>query len=265
MPSLRNLGYLTDSIVHAFCGVIEEKASCHVIRTPSNPTYYWGNLLVLNTHPLAGDFDLWMAMSEREFDSAPGHTTFGWDTNQPGETSQFTDRGFELESNVVLELDELKNPRCFHDNLEMRSIQSDEDWKVVTELQIECGYSTEHGDLSGFRRFKELCMKNYRRMHDAGRGDWWGAFLDGELVGDLGLYFTEDKKIGRFQSVETAAPYRCQGVCSTLLFRVCEHALVDSVRLIIVTESDSKPESLYRSLGFEFHSRQYGVCRRPQE
>jgi hypothetical protein len=50
----------------------------------------------------------------------------------------------------------------------------------------------------------------YRRLIGRAMGDWWGAFIDGEQVGSLGLYFLEG--IGRFQSVITGAQHRNRNV-----------------------------------------------------
>jgi hypothetical protein len=54
---MHNLGYLTDCILHKIHGVVEEKKDYFLIRTPSNPTYFWGNLIVFKSAPVAGCFD----------------------------------------------------------------------------------------------------------------------------------------------------------------------------------------------------------------
>ncbi len=264
MPNISNLGYLTDSIVHQFSGIVEEHTDYFVIRTPSNPTYYWGNLTLFKHEPVIGDYERWMAIQDREFGPDAGHVTFGWDSSDRGEISQFTDQGFEFENQVVLRLNELRRPRIYNDAVEVRAITSDHDWDALVELQIECGYPLQGGDEAGYRLFKERGMKTYRLMQDTGRGDWWGAFLNGELVGDMGLYFTENEQAGRFQSVETSAKHRRQGICSTLLYEVSRQTMTDAMSLVIVAGSDEAPAAIYQSLGYEMVSHQYGVCRRPR-
>jgi hypothetical protein len=55
---MQNLGYITDSIFHQLTGIVEEKNEYFVVRNPNNPTYYWGNLLILRNErwPLVGTF-----------------------------------------------------------------------------------------------------------------------------------------------------------------------------------------------------------------
>ena len=51
MREIRNLGYRTDCVILHYNGQIEEKEDYYVIRTPSNPTYYWGNFLLYKFAP----------------------------------------------------------------------------------------------------------------------------------------------------------------------------------------------------------------------
>ena len=46
MRPLRSVGYRTDLFVCAFDGVVEERDRYVVIRTPSNPSFWWGNYLL---------------------------------------------------------------------------------------------------------------------------------------------------------------------------------------------------------------------------
>ena len=57
--------------------------------------------------------------------------------------------------------------------------------------------------------FKKSQMRQYRKMSDAGKGYWFGAYLGGNLVGDLGVFC--EAEVGRYQSVGTHPGYRRQG------------------------------------------------------
>ena len=43
---VRSLGYRTDLMISAINGEVTDRGDYLVIRTPSNPTYYWGNFLL---------------------------------------------------------------------------------------------------------------------------------------------------------------------------------------------------------------------------
>ncbi len=56
-------------------------------------------------------------------------------------------------------------------------------------------------------------MASYRQMFEAGMASWFGAFMDGQLVGDLGVFC--EGIVGRYQNVGTHPEYRRQGICFT--------------------------------------------------
>ena len=76
-----------------------------VVRSPSNPTFWWGNLLVFDAPPGEGDGQRWEALFEAEFADEPrvAHLTFAWDRTDDergAADSEFIARGFDLELNV---------------------------------------------------------------------------------------------------------------------------------------------------------------------
>lgn len=60
-------------------------------------------------------------------------------------------------------------------------------------------------------------MEQYRSMAEAKKGHWFGAFLNGKLIGDLGVFFEEH--VGRYQSVGTHPDFRRKGVCGNLIYQ----------------------------------------------
>ena len=127
-------------------------------------------------------------------------------------------------------------------------LETDDEWLAATENQIRCR-DDEHGE-AGYRVFKEAEMRRYRAMAQAGRGAWFGAFLDGTLVADLGIYC--DGGLGRFQTVETHPAFRRRGLAGSLVFQAARHALgpMRMETLVLVADADSPAERLYRSVGF---------------
>jgi hypothetical protein len=106
---------------------------------------------------------------------------------------------FKVDFSVVLTARSVHAPKKINSEAEIRPISTDFEWKEVTENQI-LSKAADYGEAS-YRVFKERQMARYRAMSDQGLGHWFGAFLNGKLVGDLGVY--RDGTLGRFQSVET--------------------------------------------------------------
>ena len=46
---LRSLGYQSELIFTSFDGKVEDRGSYLVVRTLTNPNFFWGNLLIFDT------------------------------------------------------------------------------------------------------------------------------------------------------------------------------------------------------------------------
>lgn len=260
---LRSLAYRTDLIFPAFDGEIIDRGRYLVIRTPSNPTFYWGNFLLFEGPPAPGDDEHWLRLFEEEIGAPPlvRHQTFGWDSPEgdAGAAQAFADRGFQLIHSSVLTASAVAAPPHEATEIVVRPLESDDDWRQAIENQIRCR-EPEH-DEAGYRLFKEAQMKRYRAMEQAGRGAWFGAFLDRTLVADLGIYHSGN--LGRFQSVETHPDYRRRGYAGSLVYQASRHALgqMGLGTLVLVADAGSPAENLYRSVGFLPTERQVGLER----
>ena len=258
---MKTLGYLTDAIFHQLNGEMVDRGEYYLIRTPSNPTFYWGNFLLFKSEPTAGCIDHWLTIHRAEFGDSPSHTTIGWDSDAQGDTSDFEALGFQLHENIVLSLPGPPLPVKTNPALELRKLNGERDWQESIDLQVNEGFEGENE--ASYRIFKTDQMANYRLNQERGRGHWWGAFLNDTLVGDMGLFFDEAKKVGRFQNVTTAQPHRRIGVCTSLLNHIIRETQTDPhlEHLVIVTEHGSIAEKIYRSLGFQKAGLQFGLCR----
>lgn len=260
MIKIDNLGYQTDFIARKLDGEFIKKDSYIVARMPRNPTFHWGNLLIFKNEPQEGDFDLWISAHMDEFGEHSGHVTFGWESQKVGCIDKFVQNGFKLQSESVLVLKKLIQSRISRESLNIRKIDTDQDWEAVLELQIHVS-----GGSSPSKEYVEFLTRGfetYRKLSEEGWGDWWGAFLDDTLVGDMGLYFDDQFETGRFQSVETHPDYRRAGICSELLHSVASDALGrhSNVKLVICAEHESNAEKVYFKLGFSSDQLQHGVC-----
>ena len=56
LMDVKSLGYKTDLIFPAFDGEIVDRGDYLVVRTPSNPYFYWGNFLLFPRPPAEGDY-----------------------------------------------------------------------------------------------------------------------------------------------------------------------------------------------------------------
>jgi hypothetical protein len=155
--------------------------------------------------------------------------------------------GLEVGRSVVMTATQVGEPARPNTEAVCRMLASDADWAAAVDLQ-----SAEHGefDPAEHRDFVQRLMSARRQRQEAGLGGWFGAFVGGELLCDLGL-FTDGSGLGRFQSVETLAPARL-GLASTLV----HHASVVGLRdlaihdLVMVADPDYSAIRIYRSLGF---------------
>lgn len=259
IPHIRNLGYLTDCILRSYTGTVEQKNGYIVIRSPENPTFHWGNFLLFPEAPTSEDSENWIQLFEREIGKDIGHLTFGWDSDTEGDYKKFIALGFEVERDVCLTLEKLHSPPPCSLDYEIRRIESDAEWDELTESQVIS--SGKDSPNTAFRDFKIRQFADYRIAQELGYGDWWGAFHQGRLVADMGLYYDPSKTIARFQSVETHPEYRRRGLCSNLLHQLIVGAQnrYQIEQFVICTEADGDGQKVYERMGFKLHCKMNGI------
>jgi ribosomal protein S18 acetylase RimI-like enzyme len=265
--NVRSLGYRTDLIFPAFDGEIIDRGDYLVIRSPANPTFYWGNYLLFSRPPQEGDLRKWRDLFAREIGVPPGteHQVFGWDSPEgdEGVIQPFLEAGFRLNQSVVMTGTELRRPARFSDLVSIRALKTESDWEKAVDNQVVCREPGE--EEAGYRVFRQRQMDRYWKMVESGLGDWFGAFVDQRLVADLGIFHDED--VGRFQSVETHPGFRRRGIASTLIYRAGRQAMAEYGlhTLVIVAEQASSAARLYETLGFEPVEKQVGLEWWPQK
>lgn len=248
----------TELGLHAFDGSIEDRGDHLVVRSPLNPTFRWGNCLLFGLPPAAGDLERWEALFVGAFGPDTRHRAFGWDGNdgETGALGPFLAAGYELSDDPVMTIGHV--PASPASEARVRRLQL-ADWPEVERLNVAADPLDGKGD--GYALFKKRLRARYRAMIEAGHGVWLGAFLEDDLVGQLGLFPSDG--IGRFQSVETHPDRRRQGVCSSLMASACRVGLEELglETLLLVAEEGSPAQRLYRATGFEVVARQAGVQR----
>lgn len=254
--------------------IVERRGDHIAVRSPSNPTHWWGTLLLFDRPPRPGDRERWERAFAAAFAGAhppPAHRTFAWDdaTGDIGAArEEFTAHGHDLEreSGLIAAPEDVRpHPRASRD-VQTRALDPHGDeplWEQVVEVQV-AGRDLGRGETEAeHRAFSRARQADLRELFAAGRGAWYVALDGGAVVGSCGVVVTDGR--GRFQAVDTVASHRRRGICSRLVVDAAHHAAAahGARRLVIVADPDYHAQGIYESLGFRLVERTAGVCRPP--
>jgi ribosomal protein S18 acetylase RimI-like enzyme len=255
---IENVGLLTDLALLELKGSeITDRGDHLVVRTAANPTFRWGNFLLLGAAPSSDEIDGWVRRFEAEFPEA-AHRTFGI-VEPDADHSGWADRGYGVEVNVVL----TATPSSVVGDGEpavltvlIRELVTDDDWQQTAGLGAS---EDDRDDLDArmtFERRRALAQRGLVEQH---RAAWFGAFVGNRLVAKLGI--AELAPFARYQDVITHADYRRQGIAGALVRRAAAWAAArpEVTTLVIVAEEDGPAIGLYRSRGFTQTGRTVGV------
>jgi GNAT superfamily N-acetyltransferase len=263
----RSLCIATDVDVLPNSAQVEQRETYVAIRTPSNPTYHWGNYLVFPDPPMDGCREAWEAAFRREIterNDGSTHVAIAWDRIDGSEgaaRSEFVEAGYDLDRVVGLTAapGELRAHARASVEAQVRALDPDGDaeaWAAVEELGMgsrEPSHPEEY-----HREFLRKRMADRIERFRAGDGAWYGAWIDGELAGSLGIVVTAGR--ARFQAVETAERFRRRGVARKLVYDAAMDAAArfEIDHFVIGALEDYHALQLYTSLGFE--PRETVVC-----
>ena len=268
----RSLVWATDLDVLPLDHVVERHDGYLVVRSPSNPVHYWGNLLLFEAEPREGDRHRWEALFDEAFGDDPRirHRTFAWDRSDGvagAAAGEFGAHGYSIEETVGLVADRLVAHPRENREVEVRPLDPEADaelWPAVVELHV--ADRDEGHDEQAHRAFTEAWLADKRELFRTGRGAWYVALEPGTgaLAGSCGIVVTDGR--GRFQVVITAPDFRRRGICSRLVVAASRHAAerLGAERFVIVADVDYHALGLYESLGFERREHVFGVCRWPR-
>jgi ribosomal protein S18 acetylase RimI-like enzyme len=262
-----SLGFRTDLMLRRLAGSdVIDRGDHIVVRTPTNPNFWWGNFVLMAAPPQRGDGERWRTLFAAEFPTA-GHLAFGVDgtTGDAGDPAELTALGVTVERSVVLTAAALAPPARPNTEATYRPLTGDDDWAQAGTLRHAL-YAADDGTggpqtNDGFveRRLAEL-----RGLCDRGHAVWFGAFTQGALRSMLGVV-SDGSGIARYQDVETHPEHRGQGLASTLVHLAGAHAQrdFDAGTLVIVADPDYLAIGIYRALGFRDSERQVQLQRAP--
>lgn len=247
---VNSLGFRTDLMLRRLVGsVIEDRGSHLVVRSPANADFHWGNFVLFDAPPAPGDAARWAAVFAGAFPGA-GHLALGVDgtDGDVGDPGVHAALGVDVITLSVLTATELGEPVRSDPQVAVRPLGGDDDWALALALRLSCEdlpLSAEH------RAFLAVRYAEFRALCEAGHGQWFGAFIDGQLCAGCGL-FTDGRGEARFQNVETSPAFRRRGLASS----VVHHAGLWGLReagartLVVAADPDHHAIRVYRALGF---------------
>lgn len=258
--TLQSLGYRSELIFTDFDGRVDDRGNYLVLRTLSNPNFFWGNLLIFDRPPQKFDFEEWTALFRKEFtDPTVYHMTFAWDSLQGevGDVSYFQENGFELEKKIVLAASQVNEPPRIHPKLKIRPIHGSE-WDEMIKIQTDSAHN--HLPRHEWESFYLSQSIRYRKMEQAGRGHWFGAFLDEKLVAGLGIF--HNGEMGRYQIVCTHPDFVRRGICGTLVYHSALYAFdkMKLKQLVMCADPEYHAARIYESVGFKPVQKEHGLC-----
>ncbi|MFI1383938.1 GNAT family N-acetyltransferase [Embleya sp. NPDC020886] len=248
--NVTSLGFRTDLMLLTLQGShIEERDGYLVVRTPANPTFHWGNFLLLAAPPAPGTAAAWIDTFRREFPDAT-HVALGVDgtTGAAGDPTDLAAAGLAAERSTVLTATTLNAPPRPNTTATFRMAESDDDWAQAVALTeaTNPGYAP-----AAYREFATHRLAGFRNLQARGHGAWFGAFEDNRLRAGLGL-FTDGHGLARYQTVTTHPAHRNQGLATTLVHTAARHAQShwSAETLVIVADPTYLAINLYRALAF---------------
>jgi hypothetical protein len=271
MWELRSLGYRTDLFVCAFDGIVEDRGRYIVVRTPSNPGFWWGNYLLYPDAPGAraaerGHDGSWLDDHARELPNISA-TLLAWDRpdGTRGEVEPFLSDGFELDEGKILtatSADLQRAPRHASD-VEVIPLRDDADWSGAERALTNAFAANRSGTLEDLRDFVVRQCARYRAMQERALGQWYGARVDGEIAAALGV--VRDRELGRFQLVGTDPRFAGRGVCSTLVHDAAQLTLArpEIATLVMAADAHYHAAKVYESVGFRPTEHLVAIIKKP--
>ncbi|WP_248583407.1 GNAT family N-acetyltransferase [Nocardioides sp. InS609-2] len=246
---LRSLAFRTDLRLLELAGSeIDDRGTHLVVRTPANPTYFWGNFLFLARPPFPGGAREVLAAFDAEFPKAH-HRAVGIDGTEPHDVAEFVAAGMTADIGVAMTASSVLEPARPAGSATYRPLATDEDWEQRIALTVATNPGDHPDRLAAFARGK---VEQEKSLTEQGYGARWGAFEQDTLVSTAGLFRTDDTT-ARFQSVETHPDARRRGYAGTLVHRLATHGLSDlgASTLVMVADPEDDAIRIYRALGFE--------------
>ncbi|QWF24343.1 GNAT family N-acetyltransferase [Nocardioides sp. LMS-CY] len=244
---VRSLAFRTDLALLRLAGSeVDDHGSFLAVRTPDNPTYYWGNFLLLPRPPTTEELPAWVDRFRSTYPRSR-HLAFGVDGGAGGldDLEPFRLAGLEVDASSVMTATSVHEPPRPNREATYRPLSGHDDWRQ----QLELGIAGEHEE-SG-QEFVVAKTAAERTLSERGIGAWWGAFVGDRLLASMGL-FSASPGLARFQQVKTHPEARGRGLAGTLVHRVSRYGFEElgAATLVMVADPEYLAIRVYRSVGF---------------
>ncbi len=234
-----------------------------MVCSPHQPTYWWGNFLLLESVPAPGEAGMWLDRFTDAFPAAD-HVALGFDGTEgsAADLQAFAARDLSAEAMTVMTARTVVAPRPVDADVVIREVRSDRDWAQSAELRVRC--NDRQIDPEDFGRFATHEARTHRRLVEGGHARWFGAFAGERLIAQLGLV-SAGGGLARFQTVECDPVHRRRGIAGSLVHHAAGQgfAAMGADTLVIVADPDYVAIELYRKLGFVASEVQLQAARPP--
>jgi ribosomal protein S18 acetylase RimI-like enzyme len=240
--------------------LFEDHGAYGVLRTPTAPSYYSGNVLLLDEPLAPARLESWVGIFSDTFrDSGVRHIRLEWTGPEPTAAEQATYQaaGYELTTILCMTAQAPTPVERLNPALEIRPLRDEDSGRLkrfLLDTQADWGAA-----------FMDFMVGNILLRHRELEGNWWLGWLDGQVAGSMGLFF--DGPLGRFQSVDTHPAFRRRGVARTMVAHLTQHGFArpQTERLVIVADQDYFAVRLYEQCGYRTLHRQYELFKPPPE
>jgi GNAT superfamily N-acetyltransferase len=228
---------------------ITDRGDHVIVRTPSNPTYHWGNFILVTDGRQVDDAARWV----REFSIAfPAATWVAVGlAGVPEGAAGWESHGLTLEAEEVLTSSQPPRRSPLDDRYLVRRL-SGADWDQTVALAV-----AESARSGGYRRrtrerFERARTASIRSLSERKLAACYGAFVGEALVAHLGV--VRCGRIARYQNVLTDEAHRGRGLASHLLGVAGKWAAQNGCQQwVILTEDTNPARFVYRRAGFTVH------------
>jgi ribosomal protein S18 acetylase RimI-like enzyme len=211
--------------------------------------------------PRPGETGSWLKTFSSEFPQAR-HVALGIDVTEASNVnaSEMLSYGMRPEQAAVLAAQDVHEPPHLNRAAGIRALAGDGDWRQAEELRT----AVNEGEPGSEPAFLHARIQAERALTEAGHGTWFGAFLGGKLLAQLGL-LSDGSGIARYQNVETRPQARRQGLAGTLVWHAARHCVRarSATTFVMLADPDDVAIRIYRSVGFAVAETQIGFARPP--
>ncbi len=235
---IRSLGMATDAMFAAFDGAVIDRGDYVVVSTPKNPSFFWGNHLVVPHAPRVDDVEHWTNVFERELPHVK-HRAFMCDRID----------GEHFDYEPLRALGFIPDPTCVM-RLDGEPRGGGADIVSLAAPPFDLLDACFSNDRKAYRDFLRIQVDRYTAMIASGFGHWFAILEGGAPIATCGI-FPHSLPCWRFQLVAVHPDHRKRGHAAALVASVCREARRDRPAPIIIgCVPGSDAQRIYTRIGF---------------